>query len=165
MHHDLSLQSPVTLKVHVDHREFFVMDRDSVADEAVYADPTAFSDGLASWRDGVAVFCESGWTTDTTVLVALVATEPTVDLDAFDHVAVAGFDCPSGVLRVFAPEETGAHERCLRLPAGRYGLMVCGDQFGSRDEHGDHGTDRYALTLWPSDVLIARRGLKQGLPT
>ena len=161
--YDLSTRSPVTLTVHVDHGQFFVMDRDSEADDAAYG-PDAIADGIGPWRDGVAVFCESAWTTGTTVVVSLAPQEPEVDLDAFDHVVIAGFTCPSGVLRVFAPEETGAHERRLRLQPGTYGLMVCSDQFGSRNNVGDNGTDRYMLTLWPARDETPRRALKRGLP-
>jgi hypothetical protein len=162
--HDLSRASAVTISVHLDHHQFLLMDRDSEPDEAAYDDPAATLDGLAAWDGGVAVFCESGWTTGTTVVVSLAQSEPAVDLDAFEHVVLAGLTCRSGVLRLLAPEETGAHERRLHLPPGRYGLLVCGDEFGSRAENGDNGTDRYWLTLWPSAGSTRRRALKRGLP-
>jgi len=87
-----------------------------------------------------------------------------VDPGSCDHLVVGGVRCPSGELRIFSPEETGAHERAVFVPPGDYGLMVCGHGFGHAKDSGDNGSDRYELWLWPTDQLPQRRVLKNGLP-
>lgn len=159
--YDLTVDRPETLVVAVDHGQFIVSDLDGQIDIDAY-NPTAEAIGLAAWSTGVTVLCESNWTNGTTVLMRLADTEPSVELGAFDHVAIAGLSCPSGELRVCAPEETGFAEHRVLVPPGDYGLMVCGDRFGSCDQYGDNGDDRYALTLWPCVELPPPRSLKNG---
>jgi hypothetical protein len=159
--YDLTLDRPETLVVAIDHGQFIVSDRDSQIDVDAYG-PAAEAIGLAAWSMGVTVLCESNWSNGTTVLMRLADTEPSVALGAFDHVAIAGFGCPSGELRVYAPEETGFAERQVFVPPGDYGLIVCGDRFGNCDQYGDDGDDRYALTLWPCVELPSPRSLKNG---
>jgi hypothetical protein len=161
--YELRVNCPVTLSVAVDHSQFLVLDRDSEIDVDAY-DATAHANGLASWPGGVAVFCDSHWTEATTVVMGLVETQPAVELSAFDHVAVSGLSCPSGELVLCAPEETGIMERHVSIPAGNYGLLACGDQFGNVDDYGDNGNDTYSLMLWPCNELPATRVLKNGRP-
>lgn len=155
----LGPNQPQTLLVSVDHGQLMVFDRDSEIDIDAY-DSEAQADGLAVWPGGVAVFCDSHWTSGTTVTITLVDEQPSIELAACDHVVIAGLACPSGELRVFAPEETGMNERGVLLPPGDYGLAVCGDQFGTGDQHGDNGDDRYMLTLWPCSDPPPRHALK-----
>jgi hypothetical protein len=162
--YDLDEGGSVALTLAVDHSQFLVVDRDSkLGDDDAY-DSDAAATGLAVWADGVAVFCDSHWTTRTPVTLALADTEPTIDLDEFDHVVIAGLSCPSGELRIFGPEQTGAGELQVQLPGGMYGLAVCGAQFGAGDEYDANGTDRYTLTLWPCAKRPTRRVLKNGHP-
>jgi hypothetical protein len=161
--YELRVNCPVTLSVAVDHSQFLVRDRDSEIDVDAY-DTTAHTNGLASWPGGVAVFCDSHWTEATTVVISLLETQPAVELSALDRIAIAGLSCPSGELVIYAPEETGITERRVSLPAGKYGLLVCGDQFGNGDQYGDNGNDTYNLMVWPCTELPATRALKNGRP-
>jgi len=150
------------LAIAIDHGQFLMIDRDSEVDPDAYNE-RAQHDGVAGWTGGVAVFCDSHWTVFTPLVVTLVDEHPTPDLASFDHVAIAGLSCPSGELRVFSPEETGVNERGLSIPPGNYGLMICGDGFGTGDEYGDNGQDAYTLTLWPCDSPPAPCVLKRGI--
>lgn len=120
--------------------------------------------GLAQFSGGVIVFTESHWSTDTPLRITLAEERPIVDNRAYDHMAVAAFDCPSGELRIFSPKKIGGGERKCHLPPGKYGLLACGNGFGRATEYGDNGSDRYELWLWPTEQLPARHSLKRGLP-
>jgi hypothetical protein len=153
----------VDLSLALDHGQFFVADRDSPIEIETYDDDSQ-AVGLAQFSDGVAVFTESHWSTDTSLRLRLAEERPNVEPACYDHVVVAGLECPSGELRIFSPEETGAAERAVALPSERYGLLVSGNGFGHADEYGDNGSDNYEVWLWPTKQLPDRQSLKSGLP-
>jgi len=119
--------------------------------------------GLAQFDRGIVIFTDSNWTSETPLRVRLTEAQPNVSLGEHEHVVMGGIECPTGELRIFSPEETGANERTLTLPPGLYGVIACGDGFGQADEHGDDGADRYELWLWPTEELPDAKSLKEGL--
>ena len=151
------------LSLALDHGQFLVLDRDAIVDDDAYTEAVQRV-GLAQFDGGIAVFTESMWTKGTRVRIRLSESRPTVDVSRRNHAVLGGFVCPSGEIRAFSPEGTGSHEQRLSLPIGTYGVIVCGDGFGSTDERSANGEDSYELLLWPADELPAPRCLKQGLP-
>jgi hypothetical protein len=163
----MALLLPAGLTVHLsralDHRQFFVLDRDAIVDDAAYTAAVQRA-GLTQFDGGIAVFTESAWTKATHVRIRLSDSRPAVDVSRRRHVVLGGFVFASGELRIFSPEGTGSNEQRLSVPIGTYGVIVCGDGFGSTDERGANGDDSYELLLWPADERPAPRCLKQGLP-
>lgn len=139
----------VTLTVAIDHGQFLVEDRDSQIDTASYT-PEAFQRGLASWEGGVAIFGDAQWTEATQLTAVLAESDPGIDEAAFDRVTRAALSCPSGELRIYAPEGTGVEEAALLIPAGDYSLLVCRERTAPADEHGQFPGDSYELWLWPA---------------
>ncbi len=140
---------PVEFSLALDHGQFFVLDRGSEIDIDAY-DADSQTIGLAQFSGAIVVFTESHWSTNTRLDVNLVDEPPTLEPSPYDHVVLAGIACPSGELRIFSPEETGAGERAVSLTPGTYGVILRGAEFGRADEYGDHGADRYELWLWPT---------------
>lgn len=156
----LTTGAEVQLTVNVDHGQFIACDAGAMLDIDSYSEH-ATRDGLALWSDGsgMTVFTASHWTS-TVVTVALSSTRPTVDDAAWDHIVEGGLILRNG-LRIYGPEDTGVDERSISLPPGTFSLLVCGRDFDSTDDHGDDGSDSYALFLWPGSPL-ARCVLKDG---
>ena len=156
--HELVVGEPMSLSLAIDHGQFVAVDRGVNVDVDAYS-PEATEIGLAAWSGGVAVFCGSHWTDETSVEVTLLHESPDVDVSKFDRVAIGGLECKTGEILVSAPEETGFRESVLRLPRGTYSLLVCGAGFDTSDDHGDDGADRYSLWLWPTAEVPGPRSL------
>jgi hypothetical protein len=144
--------SEVTFSLALDHGQFIVQDREADLDVDAYT-AEAQAIGLASFNGGVVVVTDSHWTSSTELRISLATHRPSIDLTAHDRVVRAAIECKSGEFQIYSPEETGSNERSLTLPAGNYGLIVCGDGFGHANEHGDDGADRYEIFLWPDEEL------------
>jgi hypothetical protein len=102
---------------------------------------------------------------ETPLYVRLRDRRPAIDLGDHEHVVITGLRCTTGEVRVLSPAETGANERSLAVPAGAYGVLVCGSGFGHTDEHCDNAADRYELVLWPVDELPQPENVKDGRPS
>lgn len=85
---------------------------------------------------------------DVPVTLDLAETPPALDLDAWDHVAEASVDLPSGRLEIH--ECTGGSVDILEVAPGSYRVRTCFTGLGTLSEDGLDGDDRYHLTLWPA---------------
>jgi len=85
---------------------------------------------------------------DVPVTLDIVDAAPPLDLDAFDHVAEASLDLPSGRLEIH--ECTGGSIDILTVAPGTYRVRACFAGLDTLSEDGLDGEDRYDLTLWPA---------------
>jgi len=85
---------------------------------------------------------------DVPVTLALAEAAPVLDLDAWDHVAEASLDLPSGRLEIH--ECTGGSIDILDVAPGGYRVRACFAGLDTLSEDGLDGDDRYHLTLWPA---------------
>jgi len=151
----------VDLTIGVDHSQFIVCDRDAEIDIDSYSDE-ATAAGLATWAGGFAVFTDSHWA-QCRVRLTLTETRPDPRLDGCDHAVEAAVEFASGRLELFGPEGAGMDQAVIVVSPGEYGLFVLGHEFGTANEYGDDGDDRYTILLWPGTVP-ATRVLKAGRP-
>ncbi|GJE62118.1 hypothetical protein [Methylobacterium trifolii] len=75
---------------------------------------------------------------------------PDLDLDAWDHVAEASLDLPSGRLEIH--ECTGGSVDVLAVSAGTYRVRTYHGGLGTLSEDGLDGDDHYRIVLWPAPV-------------
>ena len=76
------------------------------------------------------------------------ALEPDLDLDAWDHVAEASLDLPSGRLEIH--ECTGGSIDVLAVLAGMYRVRSYHGGLGTLSEDRFDGDDHYRVVLWPA---------------
>ncbi|GLK56696.1 hypothetical protein JOD31_002729 [Methylopila capsulata] len=74
---------------------------------------------------------------------------PAPDIDAFDHVADAGFSSPTGRLVLAGMTDDEATAPRLAVPAGPIGLRVSFSGLDTLSDDGLDGADRYLVQLWP----------------
>lgn len=74
---------------------------------------------------------------------------PGLDLDAFQHVAEAGFDCPSGRLVLAGLTDYDPEAPRLAVTAGPIGVRASLSGLDTLSDDGLEGEDSYLLQLWP----------------
>ena len=74
---------------------------------------------------------------------------PAPDLDAYQHVVEAGFDCPSGKLVVAGMTDYEPDAARLAVKAGPLGVRVNFAGLDTLSEDELDGDDRYVVQLWP----------------
>ena len=161
MERELEMGGELTVSVGIDHGQFIACDPARELDIDSY-DDLAQRAGLAVWGNagGLTVFTASHWTSST-VTVRLTLARPTVAAREWDHLVEAGLVLRSGRLNLYGPEDTNANESSVVVSPGTYSVIVSGKDFDATNQHGDEGTDTYALHLWPGP-LLERRVLKDG---
>ena len=82
------------------------------------------------------------------VTVEIVDAEPSLDIDAWDHVAEASLHLPTGRLQLH--ECTGGAVADLEVAPGWYRVRSCHGGLDSIDSAGLDGNDHYHLVLWPA---------------
>jgi hypothetical protein len=85
---------------------------------------------------------------DVPVTLDIADAAPALDLAAWDHVAEASLELPSGRLEIH--ECTGGSIDILDIAPGSYRVRACFAGLGTLSEDGLDGDDRYHLTLWPA---------------
>lgn len=73
---------------------------------------------------------------------------PDESLDAWDHVAEASLELPSGQLEIH--ECTGGSIDIIPLPPGPYRVRACFGGLGTLSDDGLEGDDYYRLVVWPA---------------
>ena len=85
---------------------------------------------------------------DVPVEVEITDEPPDLDLDAWDHVAEASLDLPSGRLEIH--ECTGGSIDVLAVLAGMYRVRSYHGGLGTLSEDRFDGDDHYRVVLWPA---------------
>ncbi|WP_375465358.1 hypothetical protein [uncultured Methylobacterium sp.] len=85
---------------------------------------------------------------DVPVEIEVVDRPPDLDLSAWDHVAEASLDLPSGRLEIH--ECTGGSVDVLSVPAGTYRVRAYHGRLGTLSEDRLDGDDHYRIVLWPA---------------
>ncbi|WP_150130078.1 hypothetical protein [Sinorhizobium sp. RAC02] len=85
---------------------------------------------------------------------------PTFDLDAYQHVVEACFDCPSGQLVLAGMTDYEPTAPRLSVKAGPLGVRASLSGLDTLSEDGLVGDDRYVVQLWPGTEPEAVRVLK-----
>ncbi len=74
---------------------------------------------------------------------------PAPDLDTYQHVVEAGFDCPSGQLLLAGLTDSESTSPRLAVKAGPLGVRVNLSGLDTLSEDGLEGDDHYLVQLWP----------------
>ena len=74
---------------------------------------------------------------------------PLPDLDTYQHVVEAGFDCPSGQLVLAGLTDDESTSPRLAVKAGPLGVRANLSGLDTLSEDGLEGSDRYLVQLWP----------------
>lgn len=85
---------------------------------------------------------------------------PQPDVERYQHVAEASFDCPSGVLIVAGLTDYEPNASRLAVEPGRLGVRANMSGLDTISEDGLEGNDRYLLQLWPSPQPLGLQVLK-----
>jgi hypothetical protein len=85
---------------------------------------------------------------------------PTLDLDAYQHVVEACFDCPSGKLVLAGMTDYEPTAPRLSVKAGPLGVRASLSGLDTLSEDGLVGDDRYLVQLWSGTEPEAVRVLK-----
>lgn len=85
---------------------------------------------------------------------------PALDLDAFQHVVEASFDCPSGQLVLAGLTDYDATAPRLSVKAGPLGVRASFSGLDTLSEDGLEGSDHYRVQLWPGAEPEAAHVLK-----
>lgn len=85
---------------------------------------------------------------------------PRLDIERYQHVVEAGFNCPSGVLVLAGMTDYEPTARRLSVKAGPLGIRVNMSGLDTISEDGLDGEDHYLLQLWPELELSGSRVLK-----
>ena len=125
----LEVGGELQVTLSLDHGQLIVLDGGAGVDVDAYT-AEAQTIGLAQFDGGIVVFTYTGSSVETPLRVRLRDRWPAIDACDHEYVVIAGLRCTTGEVRVLSPEETGGNERSLAVPAGAYGVLVCGDGFG-----------------------------------
>ncbi|CAN7249698.1 hypothetical protein [Neorhizobium sp. LjRoot104] len=90
---------------------------------------------------------------------------PILDLDSYQHVVEARFDCPSGQLVLGGLMDYDRTAPRLPVKAGPLGVRVSFSGLDTLSEDGLEGDDRYRVQLWPGAEPVGVQVLKEWLPT
>jgi hypothetical protein len=85
---------------------------------------------------------------------------PKVDLDAYQHVVEAQFDCPSGQLVLAGLTDYDPTAPRLSVKAGPLGVRASLSGLDTLSEDGLEGDDPYVVQLWPGAEPEGVRVLK-----
>lgn len=85
---------------------------------------------------------------------------PLPDLDAYQHVVEARFDCPSGQLVVAGLTDYDPTAQRLSVKAGWQGVRASLSGLDTLSDDGLEGDDRYLMQLWPGSEAEGVRVLK-----
>jgi hypothetical protein len=85
---------------------------------------------------------------------------PTLNLDAYQHVVEACFDCPSGQLVLAGLTDYDPTAPRLSVKAGPLGVRASFSGLDTLSEDGLEGDDRHLVQLWPGSEPEAVRVLK-----
>lgn len=85
---------------------------------------------------------------------------PQPDVERYQHVVEASFDCPSGVLIVAGLTDYEPSASRLAVEPGRLGVRANMSGLDTISEDGLEGNDRYLLQLWPSPQPLGLQVLK-----
>ena len=94
------------------------------------------------------------------VSVVWQQSEPSADLDQFQHVAEASFEAESGELIVAVMTDAEATAARLSVPTGTIGVRACLSGLDTISDDGLEGEDRYLIQLWPAQQAISLAVLK-----
>jgi hypothetical protein len=132
--------------VFADYHQFYLWDANA-SPEA----PTDYSDldierRIKTGPHVVVVQPERNMTVPVTLEV--FKSPPALDMVAWDHVAEASLELPSGLLEVH--ECTGGSLDRIALAPGTYRLRACFGRLGELSEDGLEGNDHYEIAIWPA---------------
>ena len=82
--------------------------------------------------------------------VQVLAHEPTIDLDEWDHVSLGHVKFPSGKFAVFGCTDYLPDAKRIELPKGQYSALSLARGLDSIEKEWEDADDFYKVILWPS---------------
>lgn len=146
-------------EVFADYHQFYLWDRGMTAEA-----PTDYTDEDVRRRIKTGphvVVIQPERNTTVTVEVEVHDNDPGFDAAAWDHVAEASLNLPTGQLQVH--ECTGGPVAEFSVDPGWYRVRSLGCGFATINESGLEGSDHYRVVLWPAPASDLRV-VKQWMP-
>lgn len=97
------------------------------------------------------------------VTVEILETEPSLDLENWDHVTECSLTTLSGSLVVAGCTDLFTEAPRIAVTPGTYCARISGGGFDSVEKHWEDGEDRYRVQLWPG-LAIEPKVLKTHVP-
>ncbi|MBB5716253.1 hypothetical protein [Sphingomonas aerophila] len=132
--------------IFADYHQFYLWDHEANPDV-----PTSYTEEDTIRRIKAAPFVvvvQPERNMNVSVEVEITGEAPELALDAWDHVAEASLDLPSGRLEIY--ECTGESIDILTVPAGTYRVRTYHSGLGTLSDDGLDGDDHYRIVLWPA---------------
>jgi hypothetical protein len=132
--------------IFADYHQFYLWDKKVEPDA-----PTNYTDEDVQKRIKAApnvVVIQPERNMDVPVEVEVFESAPPLELVAWDHVAEASLELPSGVLEIH--ECTGGSIDEIQLAPGTYRVRACYGKLSELSKYGLEGNDHYRLELWPA---------------
>ncbi|WP_019904948.1 hypothetical protein [Methylobacterium sp. 77] len=132
--------------IFADYHQFYLRDHGASPDA-----PTEYSEEDTARRIKTGPFVvvvQPERNMDVPVEVEIRDEPPDLDLDAWDHVAEASLDLPSGKLEIH--ECTGGSVDVLTVSTGTYRIRTYHGGLGTLSEDNLDGDDHYRIVLWPA---------------
>ena len=142
--------------VFADYHQFYLWDH-GVSPDA----PTNYTEENTTRRIKAAPFVvviQPERNMDVPVEIEVTDAPPDLDLDAWDHVAEASLDVPSGRLELH--ECTGGLIDVLTVEAGTYRIRAYYGGLTTLSQDGLDGDDHYRIVLWPApsaDTVVLKQ--------
>jgi hypothetical protein len=133
-------------EIFADYFQFYLWDADEKPEP-----PTDYSDTDVQARIKAAPFAivvQPVRNMAVPVVLDVTTTAPTLALDAWDHVAEASLELPSGRLEIH--ECTGGSVDILDVAPGSYRVRALFAGLDTLSDDGLDGEDHYQLVLWPA---------------
>lgn len=97
---------------------------------------------------------------DVNFSVEIVAHEPTINLEDWDHASLGHVNFPSGKCAVFGCTDYLPDAKRIELPKGQYAALSLAKGLDSIETEWEDADDFYKVILWPSTIKEFR-ALKQ----
>ncbi len=90
---------------------------------------------------------------DVQVFIKARETEPSINLDDWDHAVISSIECETGQLVVAGCSDYFPDAQRIKLSPGHYQVLACYKGLGTISEDGLDGDDQYHLYIYPGQPL------------
>ncbi len=142
----------IACKVFADYHQFYLWDSGTNPEAPTEYDDADMRRRIKVGPNVVAVQTEHNRTV--AVEIEIHDAEPEYDSNAWDHIAEASLNLPTGKLQVH--ECTGGPVADFTVEPGWYRVRTFHGGFDSLDESSLEGNDHYRVVLWPKARKVLR---------
>ena len=154
----LSVMASHSYRLFADYFQFYLQDESANGDLSDAWDPEAMANCVALAPGTVGIGTVRNM--DVPVTVEVSATEPSLNLDSWDHVVECDIEVPSGKVVVAGCTDYFPDAARISLEPGQYRARVSFGGLSSLSADGLQGDDHYRVELWkgaPAGLQVLKR--------